>query len=275
VCTALATERPAISASFDRGTQRLKATITAGNLATDDSINVSVDGLRRVFDENKRSRFDYQATQLAQNSGGPDANGAAKLQIDVPIPVGDFDDLGIRAWTRQQPKCATVRETDKPTQQQRNDPGTDLAPAIDEAGNTAGAACVIVPVPAPRPSLTAAWEGTGQNSKSVKITAAAANVRSHVLVIAVAIQQKKSGSTARSASGSAAERVQYHVVGPGAAGQAQTTIRVPVPDDALTVCAEAHVAAVPTDKRPDAVCPVPADTLAADSYQSAYAELTK
>jgi hypothetical protein len=43
----------------------------------------------------------------------------------------------------------------------------------------------------------------------------------------------------------------------------------------VTVCAEAHAAAVPPDKRPNAVCPVPENTLAAESYQSAYAELSK
>jgi hypothetical protein len=274
VLTALATQRPAVSASFDRGTQDLKATVTAADLRTDDSIKVSVDGLKRMPDPNDRSRFTYQQTQLAQSSSGPNGNGEVKLQIDVPIPLGDFDDLGIRAWTRQKPQCASV-ETGKRKQQQRSDLSTNQAAVADEADNTAGAACVILPIPAPRPSLTAAWEGTGQGSKSIKITAAAANVRSHVLVVDVTVRRKAASSTAKNMSAPATRRLQYHVVGPGAAGQARTTLRVPIPDDAETVCAEAHIAAVPPDKRPDATCPVPADRLAADNYQSAYSELIK
>ena len=264
VLTALATERPAISAGFDSATQHLKATITAGDLGTDDSIEVSVDGLKRITDKTDTSRFTYQETQLAQYSSGPDANGEVKLQVDVPIPVGDFDNLGIRAWSRQRPKCGNVDENR----------GTGQAAAADQASHTAGAACVIVPVPAPRPSLTAVWEGTGQDSKAVKVTAAAANVRSHVLVVDVTVQEK-AGSVAHDKSNPAVRRLQYEVVGPGAAGQAQTTLRVPVPDDVVIVCAEAHVAALPPDKRPTAVCPVPETTLAADTYQSAYAELRK
>jgi hypothetical protein len=42
--------------------------------------------------------------ELYRASLGPDASGDVEQTIDVPLPAGDFDDVGARAWVGDEPK---------------------------------------------------------------------------------------------------------------------------------------------------------------------------
>jgi len=72
--------------------------------------------------------------ELYRASLGPDASGDVEQTIDVPLPAGDFDDVGARAWVGDEPK--------------------------DCYGNGGRMGCVRVHVSRPqeRPQLSVDWE---------------------------------------------------------------------------------------------------------------------
>jgi hypothetical protein len=65
---------------------------------------------------------------------GPNGDGAIAYSVDIPVPAGDYDDLGARAWVGDEPKECYAR------------------------GNTTGCVRVHVPRPQERPQLAVSWE---------------------------------------------------------------------------------------------------------------------
>lgn len=238
--TANDAERPAISAAFDPDTQRFKATVTAGNLGSNETIVVAIDGLG-----------EGPPRSLSQNYSGPDGDGKVEMNLDIPVPPGPYDRVGVRAWSRETPNCGLPNALG------------DAAAAIDEQSEKSGAACAIVPVPVARPSVTAAWEGAGRKQESVSISASVAKVRSRVLAIDITVRRSKG----------TVERLKYVVSGPGNTGKAATTTRIAVPRDARRVCAEVRLQPIPAARRRKPTCPLPATVVHAAEYDGAYAEL--
>jgi hypothetical protein len=72
--------------------------------------------------------------ELYRASLGPDASGDVEQTIDVPLPAGDFDDIGARAWVGDEPKDCY-----------RN-------------GGSTGCVRVHVSRPQERPQLSVDWE---------------------------------------------------------------------------------------------------------------------
>jgi hypothetical protein len=72
--------------------------------------------------------------ELYRASLGPDASGDVEQTIDVPLPAGDFDDVGARAWVGNEPKDCY-----------RN-------------GGSTGCVRVHVSRPQERPQLSVDWE---------------------------------------------------------------------------------------------------------------------
>jgi hypothetical protein len=72
--------------------------------------------------------------ELYRASLGPDASGDVEQTIDVPLPAGDFDDVGARAWVGDEPKNCY-----------RN-------------GGSTGCVRVHVSRPQERPQLSVDWE---------------------------------------------------------------------------------------------------------------------
>ena len=72
--------------------------------------------------------------ELYRASLGPDASGDVEQTIDVPLPAGDFDDVGARAWVGDEPKDCY-----------RN-------------GGSTGCVRVHVSRPQERPQLSVDWE---------------------------------------------------------------------------------------------------------------------
>jgi hypothetical protein len=65
---------------------------------------------------------------------GPDGSGNVEQTVDVPLPAGDFDDVGARAWVGNEPKDCYAD------------------------GNTTGCVRVHIPRPQERPQLAVDWE---------------------------------------------------------------------------------------------------------------------
>ena len=72
--------------------------------------------------------------QLYAASLGPDKSGEISQTVEVPLPAGDFDDVGARAWVGNEPKDCYRR------------------------GNSTGCVRVHVSRPQERPQLAVVWE---------------------------------------------------------------------------------------------------------------------
>lgn len=108
-------------------------TVRGAGLRSTDHIVVEVEQLVRA--PNDSGRLTWTAGQpLYGASLGPDGDGEIAYTVDIPLPAGDYDDLGARAWVGDEPKPCYAR------------------------GNTTGCVRVHVPRPQERPQLAVAWE---------------------------------------------------------------------------------------------------------------------
>ena len=84
---------------------------------------------------NDAGRLTWKAGEpLYGASLGPDGDGKIAYTVTIPLPAGDYDDLGARAWVGEEPKACYAR------------------------GNTTGCVRVHVPRPQERPQLAVSWE---------------------------------------------------------------------------------------------------------------------
>jgi hypothetical protein len=138
VCTVYAGVRtwgdrpqPSVTLTPRRGSVLIS--VRGTSLRSSDHLVVEVEQLLRAADED--GRLTWQPGQpLYGASLGPDGAGNASQAVDVPLPAGDFDDIGARVWVGREPKdCYADR-------------------------NTTSCVRVHVPRPAERPQLAVDWE---------------------------------------------------------------------------------------------------------------------
>jgi hypothetical protein len=127
----------------DRAQPSITLTPKAGNTV---AVTVRGAGLRSsehiVVEVEQLVRASSDAGRLTWKSGdplygaslGPDGDGRIASTVDIPIPAGDYDDLGARAWVGEEPRACYAR------------------------GNTTGCVRVHVPRPQERPQLAVSWE---------------------------------------------------------------------------------------------------------------------
>lgn len=96
-------------------------------------------------------RLDGAEQPLYGGSFGPDSSGVVDQKIDVPLPAGDFGELGARAWVGREPKPCYAR------------------------GNTTGCVHVHIPRLQERPQLAVEWE-TFVRAPRIRITLRARNL---------------------------------------------------------------------------------------------------
>jgi hypothetical protein len=102
-------------------------------LRSSEHLVVEVEQLLRVTD--RHGRHSWRPGQpLYGASLGPDSSGEVDQTVDLPLPAGDFDDLGAKAWVGDEPKPCYTR------------------------GNTTGCVRVHIPRPPERPQLAVDWE---------------------------------------------------------------------------------------------------------------------
>jgi hypothetical protein len=101
-------------------------------LRSSDHIVVEVDQLRA---SHKGGRLTWKAGEpLYGASLGPDGDGEIGYTVEIPVPAGDYDDLGARAWVGDEPKACYAK------------------------GNTTGCVRIHVPRPQEEPQLAVSWE---------------------------------------------------------------------------------------------------------------------
>jgi hypothetical protein len=119
----------------DRPQPSIAITPKRGSLVT---VTVHGSGLRSsdhlIVEVEQLLRGSKPGQELYRASLGPDASGDVEQTIDVPLPAGDFDDVGARAWVGDEPKDCY-----------RN-------------GGSTGCVRVHVSRPQERPQLSVDWE---------------------------------------------------------------------------------------------------------------------
>jgi hypothetical protein len=111
----------------------VSVSVRGGGLRASDHLIVEVEQLLRVTNE-RGLRTWTPGQPLYGASLGPDDAGEIKQTVDVPLPAGDFDDLGARAWVGEEPRPCYAK------------------------GNTTGCVRVHIPRPPERPQLAVDWE---------------------------------------------------------------------------------------------------------------------
>jgi hypothetical protein len=102
-------------------------------LRSSDHIVVEVEQLLRATDS--RGHRTWKPGQpLYGASLGPNGEGEIEQTVDLPLPPGDFDDVGARAWVGDEPRPCYTK------------------------GNTTGCVRVHIPRPQERPQLAVDWE---------------------------------------------------------------------------------------------------------------------
>jgi hypothetical protein len=205
------TQRPTIEARISPGAA-LEATVKASGLTADSRIVIYVDGLRP--DPEHPGAYRPLAT-IYQAYLGPDSDGEVKEPVSVVIPQGQYQAVGLRAWTTsEEPPCEF----------------TDIDPK--KTGTRLGAACVILPLPRSpsRPQLTAAWDEKSGGGRTLNVKATSAN-SPHERLIVVRVMANGGGKTVELA----------RLLGePDASGTAQVETSVTVPTNMHLVCADAR-----------------------------------
>jgi hypothetical protein len=113
--------------------QKVMVSVHGGRLRSRDHIVVEVEQLVRAT--NDSGRLTWKPGQpLYGASLGPDGDGEIAYTVDVPLPAGDYDDLGARAWVGEEPRPCYA------------------------SGNSTGCVRVHVPRPQERPQLAVFWE---------------------------------------------------------------------------------------------------------------------
>ncbi len=124
--------QPSITVTPKRGAA-VGIAVRGTGLRSSDHLVVEVEQLLRSTDE--RGQLTWRAGQpLYGASLGPDGSGNVEETVDVPLPAGDFDDVGARAWVGNEPRDCYAD------------------------GNTTGCVRVHIPRPQERPQLAVDWE---------------------------------------------------------------------------------------------------------------------
>jgi hypothetical protein len=195
-------------------------TVHGTGLRSSDHIVVEVEQLVRA--PNDSGRLTWKPGQpLYGASLGPDDDGRIQYTVDIPVPAGDYDDLGARAWVGDEPRPCYAR------------------------GNTTGCVRVHVPRPQERPQLAVSWE-TFVRAPRLLVHLTAKN-----------LPQRPSRSMTLRVYGIAADQTRRNLaewsLAPNADGEFDRRLAVVVGHAFADVC----VVASTSTRRPE--CPAPAE----------------
>jgi hypothetical protein len=113
--------------------QRVAVSVRGNGLRSSEHILVEVEQLVRAKSDQGRLTW-KPGEPLYGASLGPDGDGQIAYTIEIPLPQGDYDDLGARAWVGAEPRPCYSR------------------------GNTTGCVRIHVPRQQERPQLAVSWE---------------------------------------------------------------------------------------------------------------------
>jgi hypothetical protein len=241
-------ERPVVSAQLVDDGLHLTGKVAIEDRSSDSRLVLLIEGLK-VADRGRG----WDVTTLQQSYLGPSGEGNVEVPIDVRVPPGRFDAVGIRSWTETEsdpednPPCRTPpRRVSALTNRTQT-----------QAVHKAGTGCLILslpPIPV-GPQLGLSWSGTSTSSDRLQLSVNADNVPARLSslegidgqAVRVAVQVKgqlRNGT----------RMVLYRaVLRPDVHGNVKVTAQVPVVHTFRRICAVALFA-----RRagfPDETCP--------------------
>ena len=172
------TERPEIHMAVDPKASLVKGTIKVGNMASDERFAVLVEGLNPSASDDRA----WDIATLAQYYVGPDGDGKVNLPVEVLVPDGTYEAVGIRAWSGDSTRCRTYPRR-----------GADEDFKEQVAGARAG--CVVLPLTAKeepaaepsgaaaKPKVTVAWIGNRVSATRARVTVTAAGAGKRVALL--------------------------------------------------------------------------------------------
>ncbi|HEY2372927.1 MAG TPA: hypothetical protein VGH82_10285 [Gaiellaceae bacterium] len=230
-------ERPSVSADFNPATGALTASVNADGLPPTQRIVIRVDGLN-YGDSGKVS-----ASNLYFGVLGANPDGVVSEPVHVTVPAGQYDAIGVKAWTGADEECSYASETT-----------ATIRPSGKTVGQRRRPGCIILTIP-PRPAsptLMASWAS------------------GRILVLHVA-STNNLGTVGLRAVGrmSSGTRILAAWTGnPDSSGKLNVILRLPVAADVRTICVEARFPR-PTDKATALACPLHGKAVAATQVQLA------
>jgi hypothetical protein len=159
ILTAGHRERPEMEMALDAEGTLLEGKVEAANLASRRRLVVLVEGLTR----NGEATY-WDVFTLAQYYVGPDGDGKIDMTVKVVIPPDEFDSVGVKAWTDDEPDSC--------------DNGYPRR-LVGSTADKAGTGCVVLPLPkkqeaaepaAPKVALT--WVGERRTRARLRVTKA-------------------------------------------------------------------------------------------------------
>jgi hypothetical protein len=230
-------ERPALTLELTDDGLRLEGKVEVANLSSDSRLVLIVDGLST---ESGGGRYDE--VTIHQLFVGPDSDGNVDQPIDLRLPAGLFDAVGIRSWTEPP-------EGDRPCE-------TYARRVSLEGVKKAGTGCLILPLPPipASPRLSMNWEGSAREAKRLKVIVATDNAPTRLYAREGACPPASSadrslcpteGRSVRvglqvKAEARRGKRLLYRAfLRPDARGHLRAEVSLPVPDRFERICAEA------------------------------------
>jgi hypothetical protein len=211
VASAGQTERPSLDVRLDQERLTVTGTASVSDMSSRDSLEVRVYGLRDYDHELLTPAM--QSVPLARMVVGPDGDGKATQNLDVRLPHGGYDAIGV---------TASVKDDTHPCGLRRDD--NELS---------GGTACVNLPLPrrARRPTLVAAWGRHVTDGRVVVLKLSGMNLDAgsrpnHPLLV------RAVGMHGRSVM-----HLYRAVIQPVDRGTTERTIRFAVPSTVRIVCA--------------------------------------
>jgi hypothetical protein len=226
VSTANDTEQPSVTLKLNDETLTATGSAKVANLSSSERLAVFVDGLQLTKDGR------YSPTNLTQAFVGPNGDGEASQELEVHVPPGRYDALGVRAFTGESPqRCGKYARGSR-------------------GGDGSGTGCVVIRLPTrlARPQLTATWIGKslGRTVKlGLTIPAATAGGTGGVPFGLLVVGRR----------GNRKLRLYRAIVSPAARGATGRELELPVEKGLQLVCAQATLEQ-PNARPVDMACPI-------------------
>lgn len=206
-------ERPSIGVSLKEG-MRIDGTIKVAGLTSDERLRVIVDGLVGADHDDDGAPRAWKPYRIYNITVGPDADGVARLPLNVPVAPGTYDAAAVRAWTGDE---FTACEYDENLG----------ASATGRRKLETGCLLFVLPRRAPTPQIGAVWELTKRRPVlAVRVSSENAPHRASLYVLAI--------------SGNRRLVLGQSLLMPDASGRIDAVVRASVPPGVRRVCAVAR-----------------------------------
>jgi hypothetical protein len=268
-------ERPALSAQLVDEGLHLKGTAKVESRSSDTRVVLLVEGLVTSAED---PRFFATPTTLEQIYAGPDGDGKVVVPIDLVVPSGRFEAVGVRSWTERDPlpdpddhASESSGKADAAESSGKDDAAESLGKDVpcaryprkvsgnnsDQQGlvHDAGTGCLTLALPPipERPQMAMSWQGMGNNAERVQIDV---NTKNAPIKLPPSpptckpAKHKPCPSLGELQAVRVAVQVKAELPGrtqllyrgmlqPDATGKLTSSIQLPVPDHVLRVCAVA------------------------------------